>query len=188
MTPTCREPLELPTLVDYWLGDLAEAETERIDEHLLGCDECTRGLQSLVEIGDGIRRLSHESAFTAVVSPSFLDTARQRGRRIREYTVPAGARIDCTVTAEDDMLVAHLRGDFRGVSRLDLVARTEGGSERRVEDVPLDPARGEIIVAQSMLAARAMPTHVVRYRLLAHDAGVDRLVAEYTFAHTRSLP
>ncbi|HET7291665.1 MAG TPA: zf-HC2 domain-containing protein [Vicinamibacteria bacterium] len=188
MTAKCPEALELPVLVDYWFGELEEANTERVDEHLLACDDCSGTLQHLVGIGQGIRRLSHEGAFSAVVSPWFLDTARQRGLRIREYTVPPGGRVECTVTAEDDLLVSHLRGDFSGLSRLDLVAQPEGGPEQRVEDLPVDLSRGELILAQSMPVVRAMPTHVLRYRLLAHDAGGDRLIAEYTFAHTRSLP
>jgi hypothetical protein len=188
MTTSCPEPLELPVLVDYWLGDLAEADTDRVEEHLLGCDDCSLGLRQLLGMGEGIRRLAHEGAFGAVVGPGFLDTARQRGLRIREYTVPAGGRVECTVTAEDDLLVSRLCGDFRGVSRLDLVEQVEGGREQRLEDLPFDLSRGEVIVAQSMPAARSMPTQVLRVRLLAHDAGADRLVGEYTFAHTRSLP
>lgn len=188
MTSSCREPLELPVLVGYWFGEFGEADTERVEEHLLGCDDCSRALQQLVGIGDGIRRLTHEGAFGAVVSPWFLDAAGQRGLRIREYTVPAGGRVDCTVTGEDDLLVSRLRGDFRGVTRMDLVEYVEGGPEKRLEDLPVDLARGELILAQSMPFARAMPSQVLRVRLLAHDAGGDRLVAEYMFAHTRSLP
>jgi len=188
MTANCPQPLELPVLVDYWFGDLAEADTERVDEHLLGCAYCGRALQHLVGIGEGIRRLAHEGAFSAVVSPWFLDTARQRGLRVREYSCPAGGRVECTVTAEDDLLVGRLRGDFRGVSRLDLVTQIEGGPEHRILDLAVDLSRGELILAQSMPVVRAMPSHVLRFRLLSHDAGADRLVAEYTFAHTRSLP
>ena len=38
----------------------------------------------------------------------------RQGLRVREYRVPAGGRVDCTVTADDDLLVSHLEGDFRG--------------------------------------------------------------------------
>jgi len=44
----------------------------------------------------------------------------------------------------------------------------------------------ELIVAQSMPYLRAMGSSVTRIRLLAHEAGGDRLVGEYTFAHTPS--
>jgi hypothetical protein len=56
----------------------------------------------------------------------------------------------------------------------------------RAEDVPFDPASGEVIVAQSMPALRALPTSTFRIRLEAPDAaGGHRLLGEYTFAHTR---
>jgi hypothetical protein len=56
-------------------------------------------------------------------------------------------------------LVSYLQGDFRGVSRLDLVA-------------------------QAMPALRALPSSTMRMRLLAREAEGDRLIGEYTFAHT----
>jgi hypothetical protein len=181
---SCSEPLDVATLVDYWFGDLDGPGLERVEEHLLGCDACGSVLRSLVATGDGVRRLAHAGAFTVVVSPSFLETASRQGLRVREYRVPAGGRVACTVTAEDDLLVSHLQGDFHGVSRLDLVVQVEDGPEHRVLDVPLSASSGEVIVAQAMPAARAMPSSTMRMRLLARQGEDDRLVGEYTFAHT----
>ena len=36
---TCANPIAWATLVDYWAGDLNDAETAVVDEHLFGCDE-----------------------------------------------------------------------------------------------------------------------------------------------------
>jgi hypothetical protein len=181
---SCREPLDLATLVDYWFGDLDGPDLDRVEEHLLECDACGSVLRWLVATGDGVRRLAREGAFGVVVSPSFLATASREGLRVREYRVPAGGRVDCTVTAEDDLLVSHLEGDFRGVSRLDLVVQVEDGPEQRVLDLPVSPSSAELIVAQAMPALRAMPSSTMRMRLLAREGEGDRLVGEYTFAHT----
>ena len=181
---SCSEPLDLATLVDYWFGDLDGPDLDRVEEHLLECDACGSVLRSLVATGDGVRRLAREGAFGVVVGPSFLETASRQGLRVREYRVPAGGRVDCTVTAEDDLLVSYLQGDFRGVSRLDLVVRFEDGREHRVVDLPVSPASTELIVAQAMPAVRAMPSSTMRMRLLAREGEDDRLVGEYTFAHT----
>jgi hypothetical protein len=181
---SCREPLDLATLVDYWFGDLDGPDLDRVEEHLLECDACGSVLRSLVATGDGVRRLAHAGAFTVVVSPSFLETASRQGLRVREYRVPAGGRVACTVTADDDLLIGRLQGDFRGVSRLDLVVQVGDGPEHRVLDVPLSASSGEVIVAQAMPAARAMPSSTMRMRLLAREGEGDRLVGEYTFAHT----
>jgi hypothetical protein len=179
------EPLDVATLVDYWFGDLpAGGETDRVEEHLLECDACGASLRELVAIGDGARRLAHAGAFHVVVSPSFLETAARRGLRVREYRVPAGGRVSCTVTAEDDLLVGRLQGDFAGISRLDLAVQVEGGPEFVATDVPVSPSAGEVILAESMPVLRAMPSSTIRMRLLAHGGEGERLVGEYTFAHT----
>jgi Putative zinc-finger len=183
---SCREPLDLATLVDYWFGDLDGPDLDRVEEHLLECDACGLVLRSLVATADGVRRLAGQGAFNMVVSPSFLETASRQGLRVREYRVLAGGRVACTVTAEDDLLVGRLQGDFRGVSRLDLVVQVEDGPEHRVLDVPLSASSGEVIVAQAMPALRAMPSSTMRMRLLAREGEGDRLVGEYTFAHTAS--
>ena len=183
---SCSEPLDLATLVDYWFGDLDGPDLDRVEEHLLECDTCGSVLRSLVETGDGVRRLARQGAFGVVVGPSFLETASRQGLQVREYRVPAGGRVECTVTAEDDLLVGRLQGDFHGVSRLDLVIQVEDGPEHRVLDVRVSPSSPEVIVAQAMPATRAMPSSTMRMRLLAREGEADRLVGEYTFAHTAS--
>jgi hypothetical protein len=186
MSRPCAEPLAFATLVDYWFGDLAGPEEERVEEHLLECDACAGGLRELIATGDGVRRLAHQGAFTMIVSPSFLEAASRQGLRVREYIVPSGGRVACTVTADDDLMVGRLKGDFRGVSRLDLMVRVEDGPEHRIEDLPVAPSSGEVIVAQAMPAMRMMPSCVMRMRLVAPEPGGERLVGEYTFAHTAS--
>jgi hypothetical protein len=180
----CDTPLDFATLVDYWLGEMEAADQERAEVHLFACDDCGARLREIVALGAGVRRLAQVGAVQVVVTPSFLEVAERQGLRTREYHVPPGGRVACTVTAEDDLLVSHLEGDFRGVSRLDVVSQLEGGPEQRVEDVPVSPAARELIVAQAMPAMRALGSCVVRMRLFAREAAGERLLAEYTFAHT----
>jgi hypothetical protein len=173
-------------LTDYWFGELPAPEQDEVEEHLLDCHDCSRALSELVAIGDGVRRLTQQGRFQVVVSLSYLETAGRRGLRVREYRVAPGGRVACTVTAEDDLLVSRLQGDFSGVTRLDLVWQTEGQPEHRVEDVPVNPSAHEVIVAQSMPALRALGPNVIRLRLVSPDPAGDRLLGEYTFAHTPS--
>jgi hypothetical protein len=182
----CPEPIGTSVLVDYWFGELSAPEQDRVEEHLMGCSDCGRVLGELAAIGEGVRRLASRGAFHVVVSPSFLEAASRRGLRVREYRVPPGGGVACTVTAEDDLVVSRLQGDFRGVTRLDLVTQTEGQPEERVPDLPVDPSARELIFAQSMPSLRAMGSCVTRMRLVAREPGGDRLLGEYTFAHTPS--
>jgi hypothetical protein len=53
--PSCARPIPLATLVEYWLGELDEGHDTPLEEHLLGCGDCSASLQSLVDIAGGIR-------------------------------------------------------------------------------------------------------------------------------------
>jgi putative zinc finger protein len=186
VTVRCPAALDLAVLADYWFGDLTVAEQERVEEHLLGCGECSDRLQVLVGTGEGVRRLARQGAFHMVVGPSFVEAASRQGLRVREYRVPPGGKVACTVTAEDDLVVTRLMGDFTGITKLDLVTQVEDGPEERIEDLPVASSAHELIVAQSMPALRALVSSTTRLRLLAREPGGDRLVGEYTFAHTAS--
>ncbi len=184
MKRDCEQPLDLPTLVDYWFGDLPAAGAERVEEHLFECDDCGDRLRALVDLGVGVRRLAREAAVQMIVTPSFLETASREGLRIREYVVTPGERVDCTVTAQDDLLVGRMHADFTGVSRLDVRAQAGGHPEVWIEDVPVSPSARELIVVQAMPRARAMGRTVLRYRLVAREGRRERVLGDYTFDHT----
>jgi hypothetical protein len=181
----CAEPLGLPVLVDYWFGGLDGSEEERVEEHVLGCAACSESLRWLAEAGEGVRRLARQGAFAVVVGPSFLDAASRQGLRIREYAVPPGGRVACTVAAEDDLLVSRLQGDFRDVPRVDLLVEVQGRPEQRALDLPVAPSSSEVILVQAMPALRALPSGIIRMRLLAPEPEGDRVLGEYMFDHTR---
>jgi hypothetical protein len=183
---SCPHPLAPETLVDYWLDDAPDADVEAVEEHLFGCESCSGRLRGLVALGEGIRRLARDGGVQMVVTPFFLDKAAREGLHAREYRVAPGGRVSCTVTPSDDLLVARLLGDFKGLSRLDLVAEEEGRPTVRVEDVPFDPQGSELIVAQAMPHMRALPRSITRLRLVSPAPGGERVVGEYTFDHTPS--
>jgi hypothetical protein len=66
------------------------------------------------------------------------------------------------------------------------VVQVADGPEHRAFDLPVSPSSAEVIVAQAMPALRAMASSTIRMRLLAREGEGDRLVGEYTFAHTAS--
>lgn len=184
MSVRCGQPLDLATLVDFWFREGPASDEERVEEHLLECDECSGRLDAHVALGEGVRRLAREGAVQVVVTPSFLEKAAQDGLNTREYRVVPGERVACTVTPEDDMLVGRLQADFKAVSRLDVVLEVEGRGEHRIEDVAVSPDAMELNLALAMPAMRALGPAVVHVRLLARGEKEDRLLGEYTFAHT----
>ncbi len=184
MSRDCARPLELAALVDYWFDEAAQPEQDRVEEHLMECEGCSRRLRALVALGDGVRRAARGGLVPVAISRAFLETAAREGLRTREYRAVPGGRVDCTVTADDDLLVSRLEADFRNVSRLDVLWRADEGPEVRQEDVPVGPDARELILSHPMPALRAFGSTVIRYRLVDRTEGGERVLGEYTFAHT----
>jgi hypothetical protein len=186
MSARCDRPIELAALVDYWFEEQADAGDDAIERHLLECESCSGRLRGLVVLGDGVRQLAHAGAIEMVVAPSFLERARREGLRIREYRMPPGGSVVCTVAPEDDLIVGHIEGDFKGTSRLDLVWQGHGAPERRIQDVPVNPDAHELVLVQSMPVMRRMGVASARLRVVAPEPHGPRLVGEYTFNHEPS--
>ena len=69
-----------------------------------------------------------------------------------------------------------------GVRRIDALQAIDAGPETRLEDVPFDPAGGEVLLLPPVdLLKRA---HTARLRLVAVDEAGERELARYTFVHT----
>lgn len=182
MSP-CVRPIADADLVDWWTGDLPGGERRRVEEHLFSCGSCSARAERLHALGEGIGPLVRAGSLPLTVLPAVVERLRREGRRIREYRVPPGTGVQCTVGPEDDFVLSRLVADLSGVSRLDLVWRVDDGPERRLADVPFDAAAGEVLHSPPADDLRARPAHVARFRLLSVDAEGERLVGEYTFDH-----
>jgi hypothetical protein len=56
-------------------------------------------------------------------------------------------------------------------------------------DIPIRPGAGSVICEQSITWVKASPSVTMIARLLAVDErGDERLLGEYTFNHTRTIP
>jgi hypothetical protein len=186
----CSNPIDAPVLADYWLAALAGPEEEAVEEHLLDCDRCGARLREVIALVEGVRKLAREGSLRMVVSDTFLKRAAEEGLRIRQYAPPPGGSVQCTVTAEDDILVGRLAANLSGAKRVDLCLCDEGGVEQvRLPDIPVNPRAGSVAFQESITFMKAAPTCKIIARLVTVDeAGDERLLGEYTFDHTRSLP
>jgi Putative zinc-finger len=186
----CSNPIDAAVLADYWLAALSDREEEAVEEHLLGCDRCGARLRELIALAEGVRKLAREGCLRLVVSDLFLKRAAAEGLRVRQYAPPPGGGVQCTVTAEDDILIGRLAADLSGAKRVDLCFRDDRGVElARLQDIPVNPAAGSVVVQESITFAKASPTFKMIALLVSLDeAGEERLLGEYTFNHTRTLP
>jgi hypothetical protein len=187
---SCSNPIDAAVLADYWLAALPDSDEEAIELHLLDCDECGARLREVMALAEGVRKLAREGSLRMVVSDSFLKHVAEEGLRIREYAPPPGGGVQCTVTAEDDFLIARLAANLTGANRVDLCICDELGVEQlRLPDIPVQSGASNVVYQESITFAKAMPTSTVIARLVTFDeAGGERLLGEYTFNHTRSLP
>jgi hypothetical protein len=187
---SCSKPIAAELLADYWLAALAQPEEEAVEEHLLECDRCGVRLREVIALADALRNLAREGSLRMIVSDAFLRRAAEEGLRVREYAPPAGGGVQCTVTAEDNLLFGRLAANLSGVKRVDLCLCDHLGVEQhRLADIPVHSGAGNIVYQESIALAKGMPTHKMIARLVAvGEGGTETLLGEYTFNHTRSLP
>ena len=179
----CRDPIDPLVLADYWSATLPEAEQQSVEEHLLACDYCGDGLREISALVDTIRAMAREGTLNVVISQAFLDHAAAEGLRIRQYAPPAGGSVECTVTANDDLLIARLAADLKSARRLDL-RYTDFSGTALIPDIPFDPDSPEVILNVGISQMRAAGPHVARVQLVAVDDSGDHVLGEYTFNHT----
>ena len=184
---SCANPLDPATLADYWLAELSPPEESAVEEHLFGCDDCTRNLQSVIDLVEGIRNLARQGNLVMVVTREFLDRLAREGLRAREYAPLAGGAVACTVTAHDDLLIGRLAADLTGIERVDVSVCDPSGAERqRLRDIPFRAGLSEVILNYPIGLARQMGPDVLVMKLMAVTGANERVLAEYTFNHTPS--
>ena len=187
---TCRNPIDAAVLADYWLAALPTSDEEPIEEHLFICDECGARLREIAALANAIRDVARQGSLLMVVSDAFLKRVAQEGLYVREYAPPAGGSIQCTVTDEDDFLIGRLAADLSQAAHLDLsVCNALVIEQLRLAEIPFDAASGGVAFQQSITYAKAAASETLIARLIAFDdAGAERMLGEYTFHHTRTLP
>jgi hypothetical protein len=186
---TCTARGDLGLLVDYWTGELSEEEARLLEEHLFDCPSCRARLAGVERLAAAVRQLVREGRFRSVVPASLVDRLAADGLRIRTFRVAPGGVTPCGVAAEDELLVARLAGDLRGLDRVDLIVSPEGGAgPERLADVPFDAGVGEVVLVERVDLARRFPSHRLNLRLVGHGAGSERVIADYTLAHDAAGP
>jgi hypothetical protein len=176
--------------MEYWLAVLSIADQDAVEQHLMACDECGDRLRDVIALAEGLRTLARSGSLQVVISDHVLNQAAATGLRVREYAAQPGESVQCTVAADDDLLVARLAVDLAEAPRVDLSWCDSGGTEvRRMTDIPIRAGAESVICQQSITWAKASPSSSMIARLLAvDDDGDERVLGEYTFHHTRTIP
>jgi hypothetical protein len=186
----CGTPIDAAILMDYWLARLDPSEEEAVEIHLLECDTCGARLREVIALAEGLRVLARSGSLRVIVGDALIQRATDEGRQVRQYTLHPGQPIACTVSADDDFLVGRFAADLSGVSRVDLsLCDPQGVEFQRLADIPIRADAPAVVYQESVSFAKGAPTSSMTARLLAVEAdGTERLMGEYRFNHTRTIP
>ena len=179
MSATCDAPIGWEALVAYWADDMDAAETDRIDEHLLGCGTCSAESASVAALAGALR-----SILPPFLDHARLETLRAKGLRIRENPVHPDERKPAVFPADIDLLILKLKG-------LDLTAATTVGISITVEEtgevllaeptVPFDRDSGEVLIACQRHFAGYPPNVIAEVR--TSDASGSQRTERYPLPH-----
>ena len=189
MMPTCQSPIPDGTLLDYWARDLADGhETDRVEEHLFACGDCSARLHRVAALGPGLATLVRQGRVSGIVSRALLNRMQRDGIHVRMYSLMPGETVPCAVFPGDDLVVAALRADFSGVDAVALSVTGQGDwPSGEIDDVPVSGPDGEVLWATPAAVVRQMPS--MRLQLSLSSAGATRAeLGRYVLDHSASTP
>jgi anti-sigma factor RsiW len=177
--------IDLVELTDYWTSDLAPAERDRIEAHVFTCAGCAARLADAEALVRGIATVVRAGRFHAVVTERTLNRLSRDGVRMRSFSAEPGESVHCAVWDGDDLIVARLRADLRGVRAATLsIGLANGEPLGELADVPVTDTATEVVMALSADIVREMPQATLTMRLTTADASAGgRVLGEYVFDH-----
>ena len=176
---SCSNPATWETLVDYWAGDLDDASTGLLEEHLFACADCTAASARAAAVTETAR-----AAIPPVVSRERLQRLRARGARIRENDFRPGERREVRFASDTDLLIHRLGGlDLTDAERVGFQVTIESTGQlvTSMEAAPFDPAEGAVLVACQRHYAFLPPDTVMAVSI--HVPGAPPRTATYTILH-----
>ena len=183
-SPPCATPIAFADAVDYWAGDLASADAERLEAHAFGCDACARELAAVGALAGGVAATLRDGRLHTVITDALLNRLAADGVRIRTFTLDGPGVVPCAVWAGDDLVVSRIRADFTGLDAVTVVTRRDSGEEiGRLVDIPVRPGQREILNAFPAAQLRSLPATRVLVTVVGQGDGDPRTLAEYTLEH-----
>jgi putative zinc finger protein len=180
----CSRGASFADLIDYWVGDLNEADAERVEAHVFECRECADRLGDVQKLAAAIGETVRGARIHSIVTDGILNKFARDGLRMRTFAAEAGKFIPCAIWPEDDLIVSRLKGDFTGYDQLTVVLKVSEGPElSRDEDIPMAAGAREIITVASAAQLRKLPA--IRLQILVSGTrnGVEQMIGDYGLEH-----
>lgn len=189
MMARCKAPIPDGTLLDYWARDLAGGnETDRVEEHLFACGDCSARLHRLAALGAGLATLVRQGRVSGIVPRAILNRLQREGVHVRMFSLLPGETVPCAVFPGDALVVIALRADFSGVDAVTLSVTGPGNSPiGQFDDVPVSGPGGEVLWVTPAAVVHQMPSMRLQLTLASAGATRDEL-GRYVLEHSASAP
>ena len=164
------------------------AESERVEEHVFACGDCSERLNQLAAIGAGLTSLVRQGRLSGIVSRALLNRLQRDGIHVRMYSLLPGETVACAVFPGDDLVVTALRADFSGVDALTLSVTGPAGTPIAwFDDVPMPGPGGEVFYVTPAAVVHEMAS--ARVELTLASAGARSVeLGRYVLEHTALPP
>lgn len=179
MSVRCALPIPFDTLVAYWAGDLAPAESEAVEEHTMGCASCAATSARVAAIAEAIR-----AQIPPAVSDEDVANLRARGLRVVDNPVRPDERKAAVFLPDVDVMIHRLGGlDLARATRVDVTVKVEETNDVifHAYDVPFDRKSGEVLIACQRHFS-VFPPNIV-FEVRARDASRQESVTVYAVPH-----
>jgi len=178
MKQPCSARVSWPDLVLYWARDPELSDLEGLEEHLMGCAECTADSEIVAKLA-----LAARDFVPACVTRAHLGRLQERGARIVENAFVPSARKEVVFPKASDLLIHRLGGmDFANADHVDLTVKIEssGAVLQNEKNVPFDTHEGVFIACQRHFAS--LPPDVM-FELRVTDVSGKVHEATYLIPH-----
>lgn len=168
--------LSFEDLVAYFAGDHPGEET--LEEHLFGCDACSREASRVAAITETLR-----AEIPPVLDASRLATLRARGLRVVENELRPGDRLTLEFPQQVDILLHRLAGlDLTSAETVAvrIVAESTGRTLVEVADARFDRSAGAVLIACQRHFAAFPPDTL--FEVTVRGAGEQR-IERYSVHH-----
>jgi hypothetical protein len=179
MSAQCSAPIAWEDLVAYWAGDLDAEQTDRIDEHLMGCEVCSASSGRVASVTEAVRAM-----VPLFLSQARVTALRARGLKVVENPVVAEERKPALFPLGVDVLLHRLGGlDLARAQSVAIKVSNEDTGEVLLEDpqIPFDAGTGEILVACQRHLGEISCTIVFEVR--ARDSSGATKVSTFAIPH-----
>ncbi len=173
------EHLSSDRVADYLGGVLAESDNEELESHLFSCRPCAVESERLFALAVAIRK-----AVPPVISAERFEELEREGRIAEVNPMSPGQVVEARFPPAEKLLVHRLGGsDLSRARRVDVaLCDLEGEAFVRLDNVPFDAARGEVLLACQRHFADLFPHDIVfRLEVVIGDRWEE--ASRYTVLH-----